>query len=97
MNLLAFSKNNEYFLFEDRIKEVFKIYKLESIKFKFLDIEQKIFQFVNQYEVNPRSMQIMRYIFLKKEKRDSSKQIENIPHQKLMKHLMICGVIKIND
>lgn len=56
MNLLAFSKNNQYFLFEDKLKKVFKIYKLVSIQFQFLNIKQKIFQFVPDYEVKPPSM-----------------------------------------
>lgn len=45
-------------------------------------------------------MQIMRYIFLNKNNKSQSNiktNIDNISHSKVIKHLLVCGVVKINN
>jgi hypothetical protein len=97
MNLMAISPSNEYFLFEDKLSKTFKIYKIESIAFEFIEIKSKIFQFVKEYEFDPKTTQLFRYIFLDKDSDDMKMTMDNISHLEIMKHLQICGVIKVNN
>lgn len=92
MTLLKMSKSNNYFLFDDRLDEKLKVYRLDSISFTFFKKKQRIFQFVPYYSINLKQMKLMDFIF-KKEK----KNLKSIDHAKLIKHIMVCGVIKIND
>jgi hypothetical protein len=43
MRLLRISRGNSYFLFEDRIMQNFKVFKLEMISFVFFKKKQRIF------------------------------------------------------
>jgi hypothetical protein len=92
MKLLKMSVTNNFYLFEDRLTEKLKIYRLDSISFTFFNKMQRIFQFVPFYSIDLKSMNLMDYIY-KKEK----KNIKFIKYSKIMKHIMRSGVIKIND
>lgn len=63
MKLLKISRSNNFYLFEDRLKESLRVYRLDSISFSFFNKKQRIFQFVPLYSIDLREMELMDYIF----------------------------------
>jgi hypothetical protein len=92
MQLLKMSKSNSFFLFNDRLEERLKVYRLDSISFTFFEKKQRIFQFVPYYCIGLKQLKLMAYVF-----KMEGKNVLTMNYLQIIKHAMVCGVIKIND
>ena len=87
MRLLKMSRNNTCFLFEDRLKQVFRVYKLESTCFSLFGRKIKNIQFRPFYEIDVTKLKMIENYFCGKP----------MTYERIVKHLTFCGQLKIDD